>query len=58
MLRSVALSLLLCTFPAVEVFAQTGLGGLRGYVRDSQGGALPGVTVTATAPESIRPTTG
>ena len=38
--------------------AQTGLGGLRGYVRDSQGGALPGVTVTATAPESIRPTVG
>ena len=38
--------------------AQTGLGGLRGYVRDGQGGALPGVTVTATAPESIRPITG
>lgn len=36
--------------------AQAGLGGLRGYVKDAQGGALPGVTVTATAPESIRPT--
>jgi hypothetical protein len=44
-------------FPT-SLAAQTGLGGLRGYVRDSQGGALPGVTVTATAPESIRPTVG
>lgn len=35
--------------------AQTGQGSLRGYVRDSQGGALPGVTVTATAPELLRP---
>jgi hypothetical protein len=39
----------------MPVHAQTGPGGLRGYVRDAQGGALPGVTVTATAPESIRP---
>jgi hypothetical protein len=57
MLRSVfVLSVLFSlTFPA-HVAAQSGLGGLRGYVRDSQGGALPGVTVTATAPEAIRPT--
>ncbi|MPZ21792.1 MAG: hypothetical protein GEV06_28500, partial [Luteitalea sp.] len=37
------------------VFAQTGAGSLRGYVRDEQGGALPGVTVTATSPEMIQP---
>ena len=29
------------------VAAQTGAGSLRGYVTDEQGGALPGVTVTA-----------
>ena len=38
--------------------AQTGLGGLRGVVTDAQGGALPGVTVTATAPEMLGPQTG
>ncbi len=35
-----------------------GLGGLRGVVVDAQGGALPGVTVTATAPEMLGPQTG
>src|SRR5688500_13748874 len=59
MVRSVVALFVLAVlaFPA-SLAAQTGLGGLRGYVRDSQGGALPGVTVTATAPESIRPTVG
>jgi len=51
----VGLLALLFTLPATS-FAQTSLGGLRGYVKDAQGGALPGVTITATAPESIRPT--
>ena len=27
--------------------AQSGAGGLNGFVRDEQGGVLPGVTVTA-----------
>lgn len=37
-------------------FAQTGTqGSLRGYVKDAQGGALPGVAVTATSPELLRP---
>ena len=31
-------------------FAQTGDGSLRGYVKDEQGGVLPGVTVTGTSP--------
>ena len=35
--------------------AQTGQGGLRGSVKDEQGGALPGVTVTATSPSLIQP---
>ena len=31
---------------AIPTFAQSALGTLRGIVRDQQGGALPGVTVT------------
>ena len=41
-------------FP-LAVAAQTGQGSLRGYVRDAQGGALPGVTVTANSSELLRP---
>ena len=40
---------------AVPAVAQSGLGGLRGVIVDAQGGALPGVTVTATAPEMLGP---
>jgi hypothetical protein len=47
---------LLLSFP-LSVMAQTGQAGLRGYVRDAQGGALPGVTLTATGPELLRPVT-
>jgi hypothetical protein len=38
--------------------AQIGSGSLRGYVRDQQGGILPGVTVTATSPDALVPATG
>jgi hypothetical protein len=38
--------------------AQTTGGSLRGYVKDDQGGVLPGVTVTATSPDLITPSTG
>jgi hypothetical protein len=37
------------------VLGQTGDGSLRGYVKDEQGGVLPGVTVAATGPELIAP---
>ena len=37
--------------------AQTS-SSLRGYVKDNQGGVLPGVTVTATSPDMITPSTG
>src|SRR5438034_3732494 len=37
--------------------AQIDMGSLRGYVKDEQGGALPGVTVTATSPQLIQPAT-
>ncbi len=40
---------------ATTASAQSGLGGLRGTVVDAQGGALPGVTVTATSPAMIAP---
>jgi hypothetical protein len=35
---------------AATALAQGGDGSLRGTVKDDQGGALPGVTVTATSP--------
>lgn len=35
--------------------AQGGDGSLRGAVKDDQGGALPGVTVTATSPALLTP---
>ena len=40
---------------ASEAWAQGGDGSLRGTVRDDQGGALPGVTVTATSPALLGP---
>jgi hypothetical protein len=52
--RLVAGSLLalLATTPAL---AQSGDGSLRGYVKDEQGGVLPGVTVTAASPALLTP---
>ncbi|MCC7034863.1 MAG: TonB-dependent receptor [Acidobacteria bacterium] len=40
---------------ATPASGQTGAGALRGTVQDEQGGALPGVTVTATSPDAIAP---
>jgi hypothetical protein len=53
-------SLSLCVFLlliAGNVAAQTGQGSLRGYIKDEQGGALPGATVTATSAALIQPAT-
>ena len=50
----VALSVL---FPQFAT-AQTGDGSLRGYVKDEQGGVLPGVTVTGTSPALQAPVVG
>jgi hypothetical protein len=47
----------LLAFPQT-LSAQSGQGSLRGYVRDEQGGALPGATVTATSPEMLAPAVG
>lgn len=54
--RSLAVAVLL-TLSAALADAQTGQGSLRGYIKDEQGGALPGVLVTATSPALIQPTT-
>lgn len=52
----VVLLLLVLSFGVVTgVAAQSGDGTLRGSVRDSQGGALPGVTVAATSPALFEP---
>jgi len=45
----------LCCSVAWPASAQSGLGGLRGAVTDQQGAGLPGVTITATSPEVLRP---
>lgn len=36
---------------------QTGDGGLRGYIKDEQGGVLPGVALTAASPALLAPVT-
>ncbi len=51
-------SLMLFVFNLVSISpadAQTGAGGLRGYVKYESGGVLPGVTVTATSTELLAP---
>jgi hypothetical protein len=47
--RSLLGSLIAVLLFAIPSYAQTGDGSLRGYVKDQQGGILPGVTVTATS---------
>src|SRR5436190_23877132 len=54
--RCVALAFALQFVVAASALAQT-QGSLRGYVKDEQGGSLPGVTVTAKSPALIQPST-
>ncbi|MGH9253339.1 MAG: carboxypeptidase-like regulatory domain-containing protein [Vicinamibacterales bacterium] len=56
-MRKVVLGASLLVWLAVPALAaaQGGDGSLRGTVRDEQGGAIPGVTVTATSPALISP---
>jgi len=53
--RLVAWWLVVLGLASVPASGQTGDGSLRGYVKDEQGGVLPGVTVTATSPQVIAP---
>ena len=57
MVRPVVVLVVAFLLSSTPSLAQTGQGSLRGYVRDSQGGALPGVTVTASSVELLRPVT-
>src|SRR5438034_1002944 len=50
LLASLVVSFVLESLPA---HAQTEMGSLRGYIKDEQGGALPGATVTATGPQIL-----
>src|SRR5256712_6635002 len=50
-----SLILLMSLSTAEVVAAQGGDGSLRGTVKDSQGGALPGVTITATSEVLLSP---
>src|SRR6266487_4587499 len=45
---------LVLTCTAVDAVAQTE-GSIRGYVRDEQGGVLPGVTMTVTSADTGKP---
>src|SRR5262245_1002162 len=57
MVRTSLTWLVLFFLTASTTAAQTGQGSLRGYIKDESGGALPGVTVTATSAALIQPTT-
>jgi hypothetical protein len=54
--RRIALTVALHFVLAASALAQN-QGSLRGYVKDEQGGSLPGVTITATSPALIQPAT-
>jgi hypothetical protein len=56
MTRSFLASLIVASVLVADAaFGQTGDGSLRGYVKDEQGGILPGVTVTGTSPALLAP---
>ena len=55
MVRTVLVVCAISLLTATALRAQTGDGSLRGYVKDEQGGVLPGVTVTATGAALLTP---
>ncbi len=55
MTRAILASGLVVLLAAGSAYAQTGDGSIRGYVKDEQGGVLPGVSVTATSPALLAP---
>jgi hypothetical protein len=57
MSRRLLLTVFAWLFLAAAASAQSGDGSLVGFVKDEQGAVLPGVTVTATGSELIRPVT-
>lgn len=57
-IRAAMFVLVMVMMSELPVAAQTTGSSLRGYVKDEQGGALPGVTVVATSPDMISPASG
>lgn len=53
--RGTSWLLALLVFVAAPLYAQTGDGSLRGFVKDEQGAVLPGVTVTARSSTLLTP---
>src|ERR1043165_9767443 len=53
--RTLLAILTAAVFSSATAIAQSGSGGLNGFVKDQQGGVLAGVTVTATGPELLTP---
>src|SRR4029079_5792475 len=51
-MSKLAVGILVLVTTTIHAAAQTTDGSARGYVRDEQGGALPGVTVSATSTTS------
>src|SRR4029078_2864262 len=58
MVKTLSALVTLFVLASIPASAQTDLGGLRGYVKDEQGGVLPGVNVTATGPQILTPVVG
>lgn len=52
-----ALLTVVVLLPTPSVFAQTGDGSIRGFVKDDQGAVLPGVTLTAQSTALLSPVT-
>jgi hypothetical protein len=55
MVRALAAFFVVGVLAGVSAAAQSGQGSLNGYVKDEQGGILPGATVTATGPTLLTP---
>src|SRR5947208_16085146 len=59
MVRTLGAFLIVCSvLSSASAAAQSGQGSLNGYVKDEQGGILPGATVTATGPSLLAPVVG
>ena len=59
MVRTLGAFLIVGSFlSSASAAAQSGQGSLNGYVKDEQGGILPGATVTATGPSLLAPVVG
>src|SRR5258707_7906376 len=56
-MRITVWGLVLLLLVAANAAAQTTEGSIRGFIRDEQGGVLPGVSITATSAQNPNPLT-